>query len=202
MTGEPLTQAAPREDGRTFTVAEPSKPSATRSVIGWVLTVLIALGVTIGVKTWLFQVYSIPSSSMEHTLEIDDRVVVSKLNRDPGRGDIVVFERPANDPKQSPDDPDVLIKRVIGLSGETVELRNGAVYVNGTELREDYLEPGTVTLPRQQGDKIVVPEGEILVMGDNREVSQDGRVFGPVPKDLIVGRAILRIWPFSRFGSL
>jgi signal peptidase I len=133
------------------------------------------------------------------TLDIGDRVLVSKLNRTPGRGDIVVFNRPSNDPPQSPDDPKVLIKRVIGLPGETVEARDGKVYVDGKALDESYLPKGTVTTIAKP---ITVPKGEILVLGDNRGVSQDGRYFGPIPENLIVGRAILRIWPLSRFGTL
>lgn len=170
-----------------------------RAIRSWALTIVVALAITFAVKTWLYQPYSIPSASMVPTLEVGDRVVVSKLNKDPGRGDIIVFERPANDPASGPDAPDVLIKRVIGLPGDTVSAADGKVYVNGKALREAYLPRGTVT---DMAEPIDVPPDEYLVLGDNRRVSQDGRVFGPISKDLIVGRAILRIWPLSRFGRL
>jgi len=169
-----------------------------RSAISWGVTIALAVGLTVVVKTWFYQPYSIPSASMVPTLEVGDRVVVSKLNKEPGRGDIIVFDRPANDPG-GPDAPDVLIKRVIGLPGETVSAIDGKVYVDGRPLREAYLPSGTQTDIQAP---IHVPEGQLLVLGDNRRVSQDGRVFGPISKELVVGRAILRIWPLSRFGRL
>ena len=88
---------------------------------------------------------------------------------------------------------------MIGHAGVTVEARDGKVYVDGNALDERYLPKGTVTTIAKP---ITVPKGEILVLGDNRGVSQDGRYFGPIPENLIVGRAILRIWPLSRFGTL
>ena len=139
------------------------------------------------------------SVSMVPTLKIGDRVLVFRLDRDPSRGDIVVFDRPPNDPKTNESDPDVLIKRVIGLPGETIDVVDGRVRVDGTALDEDYLPAGTTTV---LSEPITVPKGKILVMGDNRLRSLDGRSFGPIDKDLIVGRAIVRIWPFSRIGGI
>jgi signal peptidase I len=186
------------DSGRTVRIEERPPANHARTAISWAITIVVALGLTLVVKTWFYQPFSIPSASMVPTLEVGDRVVVSKLNKDPGRGDIVVFDRPANDPA-APGEPDVLIKRVIGLPGETVSARGGRVYVDGKPLREAYLPKGTET---DIAAPILVPPGDILVMGDNRGISQDGRYFGPVSKKLIVGRAILRIWPLSRFGSL
>ena len=203
MTDEPRgrqSQPPPAiPEGWSFTATDPDKPSATRSAISWLVTIGIALAVVIVVNAFLVKVYSIPSASMVHTLEVGDRVIVSKLSTDPGRGDIVVFERPPNDPASSPDDPEVLIKRVIGLPGEAVESREGKVYVDGKLLNEDYLAEGTFT---QIDAPIKIPAGHILVLGDNRQVSKDGRFFGPIAKSLVVGRAVLRIWPLSRAGSL
>lgn len=176
---------------------EPSTRSST--AMGWVITVAVAVVLTIVVKSFILQAYSIPSPSMVPTLAVGDRVVVFRLNTDPARGDIVVFDRPANDPKTSPDDPDVLIKRVIGLPGDTVESREGIVYVNGERLVEEYLPDDTDTAI---STPIVVPDDQLLVLGDNRSASFDGRFFGPIDKDLVVGRAIARIWPFSRIGGL
>ncbi|HKY14503.1 MAG TPA: signal peptidase I, partial [Microthrixaceae bacterium] len=133
------------DESRTFRVSEPHHASAWRTVASWGLTIAIAVVATLCVRAWVFEQYSIPSTSMFPTLEVGDRVIVSKLNRTPGRGDIVVFDRPSNDPAQSPDDPKVLIKRVIGLSGETVESRDGEVFVDGKALDESYLPEGTVT---------------------------------------------------------
>jgi signal peptidase I len=186
------------DSGRAVQISEPQKRNHNRAILSWAVTIALALGLTLVVKTWFYQPFSIPSASMVPTLEIGDRVVVSKLNKDPGRGDIIVFDRPANDPA-GPGEPDVLIKRVIGLPGETVSAEDGKVLIDGKPLREAYLKKDVVT---EINTPITVPEGDVLVMGDNRMVSQDGRYFGPVSKDLIVGRAILRIWPLSRFGSL
>lgn len=194
-----LTSEVDEHDGDRFVEPDDDKPSAAANVGGWVATVLIALALTVVIKTFVFQAYSIPSESMVPTLEVGDYVLVSKLGGDPGRGDIVVFARPANDPKTSPDDPDVLIKRVIGLPGETIDSADGAVVVDGRRLDESYLPEGTTT---EFDESITVPAEQILVLGDNRSQSLDGRSFGPIPQEDVVGRGFLRFWPFSRMGGL
>ncbi|HNI36290.1 MAG TPA: signal peptidase I [Microthrixaceae bacterium] len=187
------------DGGRTNPEAD-RKRSRRSGALGWVLTIGVAVVLTVLLRTFILTAYSIPSPSMVPTLEVGDRVVVFQLNRDPARGDVIVFDRPPNDPKSSPDDPDVLIKRVIGLPGETVESRDGQVYIDGKALVEDYLPEGTET--HNIDTPIEVPEGHLLVLGDNRGASFDGRYFGPIDKDLVVGRAIARIWPVSRLGGL
>lgn len=177
---------------------EDPRPARRRNAIGWAITIAVAVGFTLVVRTWVFQAYSIPSTSMVPTLEVSDRVVVSKLNRDPGRGDIVVFTRPPNDPG-APGEPAVLIKRVIGLPGETVNAVDGHVQVNGHGLQESYLPKGTLT---EFEHPIKVGKGQLLVLGDNRSVSKDGRVFGTIEQASVIGRAVFRIWPVSRFGTL
>ena len=176
-----------------------SRRSKGRGALSWVLTVVVALAATFAIKTWVLQVYSIPSESMVPALMIDDRVVVSKLSGDPGRGDIIVFDRPQNDVTIDPAAPKVLIKRVIGLGGETVDAPEGLVTIDGKPLDESYLPDGTRTVITAP---IVVPEGKVLVMGDNRGSSKDGRVFGPISTSTIVGRGVLRVWPLDRFGGL
>jgi signal peptidase I len=111
------------------------------------------------------------------------------------RGDIVVFTKP---PREQSDIKD-LIKRVIGLPGDTVTGRNGHVYIDGRQLAESYLPAGTIT---DNFDPVKIPPGDIWVMGDNRPASQDSRSFGPIRESSVVGRAFLRIWPLSRFGLL
>ena len=199
--GESVVPGVQFDEGRTFRIQDPKKPTVSRNAISWGVTIVVALLLTMVVKTWIFQAYSIPSESMVPTLLIGDRVLVSKLNRDPGRGDVVVFNRPPNDPARGPNDPPVLIKRVIGLPGETITAQDGSVYVNGQKLVEDYL-PKTAGAQTVIQSAIKVPNGQLLVLGDNRSVSFDGRSFGTISKDLIVGRAVLRIWPLSRFGSI
>ncbi len=135
---------------------------------------------------------------METTLLVGDHVVVDKLTyrfSDIDRFDIVVFDRPSGLPSEY----DELIKRVIGLPGDTVEGHDGAVYVNGEALDEPYLDEGVTILDFAP---VVVPEGELFMMGDNRNRSSDSRVFGPIDVDTVVGQARVRYWPLDRLGGL
>jgi signal peptidase I, bacterial type len=180
---------------------------------------LVAFLIAFGVKSLVAQAFFIPSESMEDTLKEGDRVLVSRLSyrlHDPRRGDVVVFVSPFENGKDERSLPvrvlhgilesvglrqpstEDYIKRVIGLPGETVEGRDGKVFVNGRELIEPYLDEETVPgfAPK------MVPEGKLWVMGDNRNQSQDARVFGPIDEDKLIGRAILRIWPIPRVGFL
>lgn len=188
----------------TDTSTEPSasQPPAhdrTSSVKSWVFTAALAIVLTIILRATLLQAYSIPTPSMVPTLMEGDRVVVFLLSKDPSRGDIVVFNRSESNPKLSEGDPDVLIKRVIGLPGETVFAVDGKVTIDGKVLTETYLRTDTVT---SFIAPIVVPEGHLLVLGDNRGNSADSREFGTIDKDLVVGRAVARIWPPDRIGGL
>jgi signal peptidase I len=164
-----------------------------------------AVVVALLVKTFLVQAFRIPSESMDPTLIEGDRVLVNKLSyrlHDVNRGDVVVFTRPDSLPG-GPGDPKDLIKRVVALPGETVEVRDNAVYIDGKLLEEPYLADGSVTTPGTTlTQPLTVPEGEVLVLGDNRSNSQDGRVFGTIPVDSIVGRAFVIMWPPSRIGGL
>lgn len=175
-----------------------------------------ALIVAVIVKSFLIQVFWIPSGSMEDTLQIGDRVIVNKVAYrigDPSRGDVVVFE-PETFHEESiatkvsrnllesvglrtPESD--LIKRVIGLPGETIEIHDNAVFVDGSPLVEPYLPEGLVM--RDQGPW-EVPEDRYFVMGDNRNSSNDSRVFGAIERDRIVGRAFSVVWPPSRWSGL
>ena len=165
-----------------------------RSLVEWVVIAVVAVLAAFVIKQYLVQAFYIPSASMEHTLEISDRVLVNKLSyrlHDVNRGDLVVFERPPEDGESGTKD---LIKRVVGLPGETVEGHDGAVFVDGKRLNEPYLEEGAASSyfnPQQ------VPAGHVWVMGDNRPNSKDSRVFGSVPESEIVGRAFIRVWPLG-----
>jgi len=182
-----------------------SEPTArsrrTRATIEWVVILLIALTVAIVVRAFVIEAYFIPSVSMEPTLHIGDRVLVNKLGYDLHaihRGDVVVFKSP---PREVASDPSIkdLIKRVIGLPGDQIQAINGQVYINGKLLKEPYLPPGTETtdLPLQ-----TVPAGQYFMLGDNRGNSGDSRFIGTIPRNLIVGRAFVRVWPLSRLGLL
>ena len=210
----PATEPAPE------TAPEPSP--RPRSRFAWLgslpALIVIALIVAILVKTFLIQAFYIPSGSMEPTLKPGDRVLVMKAFDTPQRGDIVVFENPK--PGRQPDrgivdgflhwlseglgfarpvDED-FIKRVIGLPGETVELRNGTLLVDGLEVDEPYLRGPTDT--RDFGP-VQVPKDKLFVLGDNRLNSNDSRYgLGFVPRDKVVGEAFVVIWPPSRVGWL
>ena len=179
-----------------------------------------AIIVTLVVKALFAQAFYIPSESMEPQLDIGDRVVVSRLAyrvHDPRRGDIVVFDSPEPAPPDTRGTPrrivdevletmalkrppeTELIKRVMGLPGETIEARGGRVYVDGYPVHEPYLPAGTVT---SDFGPLEVPADHVFVLGDNRSNSADSRKIGPVPIDSIVGRAIARVWPPTRVAFL
>jgi signal peptidase I len=172
------------------------------------VVVVVALVVALLLRTFAVQSFSIPSGSMEPTLNIGDRILVSKLSYDlhgVGRGDIVVFARPSNENCGGPPVAD-LVKRVIGLPGETVALNGrGRVLIDGRLLNESWL-PTSVQGKTFAGPSgplyslerpFTVPSGEYFVMGDNRTDSCDSRYWGPIKESLIVGKVELRLWPLT-----
>ena len=182
--------------------------------------VVTALVIAVVVKTFVAQAFYIPSGSMLPQLQINDRVVVSKVSyrlHDPRRGDIVVFDAPGGEPKDmsrlperalrsviqsvglSPPSTDEYIKRVVALPGERVEAHDGKVLVDGRELVEPYLPAGVTT---STFIAVVVPPDTVFVLGDNRANSADSRVFGPVPESTVVGRAFARVWPLNHTSFL
>jgi len=175
------------------------KRSTTRSIIEWVAVVGGALIVALVIRAFFLAAFYIPSESMVPTLQKGDRVLVNKLSyklHDVHRGDVVVFGRPPNEPDNGIKD---LIKRVIGLPGETIEVRDCKVLINGQPLSESYVKSWTRTCtyaPHQIGSD------EVFVMGDNRDDSQDSRYFGPIKESLIVGRAFVIVWPLTHLGWL
>ena len=177
---------------------EEDKKGPLAEVVEWVAVAAIAILIAFIIKTWVLQAFSIPSESMEETLMIGDRVLVSKLDyrlSEPGPSQVVVFDN--LDPQ--PGDPAQIIKRVVAVAGDTVDAVDGMLLVNGKPVDESYLLPGTTT---NRLTPMTVPDGHVYVMGDNRANSKDSRVVGPVPLDSIVGRARLVAWPFSRITTL
>ena len=194
----------PSNDDDMLGAEKSAQHRALRSLIEWVVIIGGALAVAFIVKTFLLQVFYIPSDSMLPVLERQDRIVVNKLSYRTGeidRGHIIVFERPAC--AQTTEEIKDLIKRVIAVGGETVEGREGGVFIDGQRLAEPYLPPGTTTGDFAAYD---VPAGHVWLMGDNRENSRDSRHLcnGPTPidEDLVIGRAFVRIWPPSRLTRL
>ena len=180
-----------------------------------------ALVIAVLIKTFLFQAFWIPSESMKDTLQVFDRVLVSKVTyefSDIERGDVIVFDDPR--PGFRPSEENAIeralrnlkesvglatpqsefIKRVIGLPGDVVEGSDGGVFVNGERLTEPYLKNPTMAI--SSFGPVEVPDGFLFVMGDNRSASQDSRFFGAIPVDDVVGKAFVIIWPMDRFGQL
>jgi len=201
--GSTVEQTLPVQNDEPPASPPPSKRKAAwLSALEWGILVISALAIALLIKTFLFQAFYIPSESMTPTLQKDDRVLVNKLSYDMHavhRGDIVVFKAPPNI------DPSVkdLVKRVIGLPGETIEARgDGRVYINGTALDERWLPAGVRTDPGFT--PIKVPPDSYYVLGDNRQNSKDSRYFPShfIRKKDIVGRVFVRIWPLNRLGIL
>ena len=204
------TGGAGEEPGAAGPASTPAAPPARRRrpksnwAVGleWTVLVVSALLIALLIKTFLFQAFYIPSDSMVPTLKTHDRVIVNKLSyklHPVHRGDIIVFKAP---PGVDPSVKD-LVKRVIGLPGETIEGRpDGHVYVNGKQLNEPYLPKGQGGGPDFK--PITVPPNSYWVMGDNRPNSNDSRFFPDhfIKKKDIVGRVFLRIWPLDRLGIL
>ncbi|MEL7038060.1 MAG: signal peptidase I [Cyanobacteria bacterium J06592_8] len=161
-------------------------------------TIGLSIVLALGIRTFVAEARYIPSGSMLPTLEINDRLIIDKLGykfKDPVRGDVVVFS-PTEQLKTQY--KDAFIKRIIGLPGETVKVRDGLVYINGDPLDENYIAEE----PQYNWGPEVVPENSYLVLGDNRNNSYDSHYWGFVPRDHIIGRAIVRFWPPNRVGGL
>lgn len=170
-------------------------------MIEWAAIVAIALVVALLMRAFVVQTFYIPTPSMAPTLNVGDRILVNKLAyrlHGVGRGDVVVFKRPPAE--NCGTDVSDLVKRVIGLPGETISDRNGTVYIDGKPLAEPWLpknDPNTYT---PSFKPVHIGSNSYFVMGDNRAVSCDSRYWGTVPRSLIIGKVEMRIWPFSRIG--
>jgi signal peptidase I len=164
------------------------------------LKTLVSAGIlAIGIRACVAEARFIPSESMLPTLEIDDRLIVEKISyrfHKPRRGDVVVFS--PTDTLKKENYKEAFIKRVIGIPGDTVEVKNGEVFVNNKKLTEKYiLDP-----PNYQYPPTKVPKGQYLVFGDNRNNSYDSHYWGFVPLENLIGRATVRFWPPDRIGPL
>ncbi len=168
-----------------------------RFVLELVVILLAAFLIAYLVQLLLVKPFQIPSGSMENTLQIGDRVLVNRLAYrfgSPSRGDIIVFKSPENLDED-------LIKRVIAVGGDTIEIRSGNVFVNGQMIVEPYLKEPPISLnfaPEK------VPDGTVFVMGDNRNDSHDSRAWNPhwLPVDNVIGKAFMIYWPPRRISLL
>lgn len=166
----------------------------------WIKDIIIAVIIAIVVIQFIKPTI-VKESSMEPSFYANDYLFVSKQSytfSEPERGDVVVFH---SELKQKNGDEKLLIKRIIGLPGDTVDIKDEKVYLNGEELKEDYTKDGYTT---GEIEGLVVPEGQVFCMGDNRRVSIDSRYpeVGCVDIDEIIGKVVLRVYPFSEFGSI
>ena len=176
----------------------------------WLVVILVALGAALLVRMFVLQQYYISGPSMESTLFQDNRVLVNKLSyrlHDIHRGDVVVFERITMDGATVAHDD--LIKRVVALEGDTVEIKDCELFVNGAVVSEEYLPEDDLSqsdLNSRCGQPVVekstVPPGKVYVLGDNRPESFDSRRFGPIEEKFVIGRAFVVVWPFKMWKLL
>ncbi|MGK7937820.1 MAG: signal peptidase I [Xenococcaceae cyanobacterium] len=169
------------------------------SAVEMLKTLATAAVLAFGIRTFVAEARYIPTSSMEPTLEINDHLIIEKISylvRSPQRGDVVVFS--PTETLQAQKFKDAFIKRVIGLPGDTVEVKSGKVYVNGQALTEKYIEEA----PQYKYGPVTVPEHQYLVLGDNRNNSYDSHYWGFVPRQNLIGQAIVRYWPLNRLGGI
>ncbi len=209
---------------------EPERKSFVREIMEWIVCIVIAFSLALLIKYFLFTPTLVMQESMTPTVLNGERVLINRLFRtfhwDFERGDIITFEAPSSREMangkitatyydiENPVDfffyhvmeigKTSYIKRVIGLPGDHVEIKNGNVYVNEELVEEKYLQPGVKTYLPEGGvpSDFVVPEGYIFAMGDNREGSSDCRAFGCVPIERIEGRVTIRIWPLNKLGEI
>ena len=176
----------------------------------WLVVIVTALVIALTIRTFVLQQFYISGPSMEPTLFQDDRVLVNKLSyrlHGVGRGDVVVFDRITTDGEIVRHDD--LIKRVLGLPGDTIEIIDCNVFVNNKRLTEPYLDPITLSFSDFEErcrvfdmDKTTVTPGHVFVMGDNRVQSFDSREFGSIEISMIRGRAFVAVWPFGAWSWL
>jgi len=203
-----------------------SRKPFLRSAAELVVIVLVALGLALTIQAFVVKPYEIPSGSMLPTLQINQRVLVDRIGThfsSPAVGDIYVFHPPASevcantgqgenqaaapgasacDMAQTAESTQTYVKRVVGLGGDRLSIRDGHVYRNGVRERDAYITPcdgaGECNFPAT----ITVPRGDYYMMGDNRRNSLDSRFWGPVPKAWIIGQAFFTYWPPDRLGIL
>jgi signal peptidase I len=191
MEEDYLNQSAP---------AQP-KPGLTSHIVEFIQTLVIFAAIASAIYLFIAQPHKVSGSSMYPNFKDGDYIITDKVTyrvSHPKRGDVVVFKNPKDESQD-------FIKRIMGVPGDTVSVKNGHVYLNGTLLSEPFLKPEVITNPGfflQEGESVTVPEGRLLVMGDNRSNSSDSREWGYITKQEIIGRVIVRYWPADTVGFL
>jgi signal peptidase I len=191
-----------------------------KEIGSWIVVIVVALVLSLFIDSTIIAKAEVEQSSMENTLFEGQQLIVNKLSYtfdEPKRGDIIIFLeneekgniidnfiRSVKNRFSSSDEiaaeQERLVKRVIGVAGDEIDIQDGYVYINGERLEESYVNgitlPGNVKLP------ITVGEGELFVIGDNREVSRDSRDFGPIDVKQVEGKAVFRVYPFNQIGKV
>jgi signal peptidase I len=183
----------------TEEVPSPATPSRRRGLIEWIIVLVVAVLVSLLVRTFVLQTYYIPSKSMEPTLFEGNRIMVDKLSVEFGTiniGDIVVFKAPPEVAMKCGDSVADLVKRVIGVPGDHLTSRGNTIFVNGVALKESWshYEPLGGALGH-----VTVKKGTYFMMGDNHANSCDSRYWGTVPRSDIIGKVFLKFWPLSQW---
>ena len=200
---QPKAIEQPKPEAQPLTIEKPKAPEtpakipARRSIfMDLFITALIAFLIALMIRTFFIQIIYVPSSAMEPALKPGDRVIVNKLvygylgNKKPARGEIVVFELPKVNGYQ--------IKRVVGLPGEKIKIKNGQVFINGRSIQEDYpIIKGKIDM-----EQTPIMRGSYYVLGDNRDRSLDSRTYGAVPLTRMIGPVFFRIWPLNKTGAI
>ncbi len=188
---EPMN--TPVESGEN--ISEKPRKKQKHPVRDMVETVLIALAIALLIRTFVFQPFYVPTTSMVPTLAVNDRIIVFELGMrfsEVDRGDVMVFRYPL--------EPELIyVKRIVGLPGDQLEIREEGVYINGEQLSEDYLPEQFTYAPY---GPVTIPEDSFFGLGDNRPDSQDSRYWGFIPRENLVGEAVMIYWPVNRAGLI
>ncbi len=183
-----------------------NRKSILKNVFEWMAVLVIAVVASLFLRTFVISPFVVPTGSMEHTIEVGDHLLAQKVTVNLGQGvkpgDIIVFENPDGSSGH-----DILVKRVIATAGQIVDVRDGAVYIDGEPLDEPYVEGTTYPLLQQAAGvdifyPLTVPENGLWVMGDNRENSADSRYFGCIDESSVIGVVVARYLPIDRIGLL
>lgn len=184
------------EEEQEINIKKKDEKNYFKIFLDYAKVIILALLISFGIKTFVVTSTIVDGRSMNPTVNHGDRLMVNKLffmKKNITRGDIIDFYVPSA--------KKYYLKRVIGVEGDTVEIIKDRVYLNGEMLEENYVSTN-VTTPHNENTKWVVPQGHVFVLGDNRSNSRDGRDLGTIPRSDIVGKIVLRYYPFNNFGGL
>lgn len=189
-------EQTPNDNNESKHAKAPEKKNAAKEALSWILCLVLAFAIAMTLRTFVFEFVRVDGDSMLPTLTTDERLFVEKLSKlsDDGikHGDILIVKYPGKGDT-------AYVKRVVGLAGDTIEVREGTLYRNGEAVKEDYTLDDEM---KYTFESYTVPEGNYFLLGDNRNDSLDSHMIGPIPKEDIVGHAVCVIWPIWEFKTL